>query len=65
MTVNNKEEHSKDYCPNYVQEFGLWTYSKYFTDAAKQNFLKKVCMLLSFFSDGISILNKLSKNECL
>jgi hypothetical protein len=24
MTVN-KEQNSKDFCPNYVQEFGLWT----------------------------------------
>ncbi len=22
-TVNSKEENSKDFCPNYVQEFGL------------------------------------------
>ncbi len=23
VTVNSKEENSKDFCPNYVQEFGL------------------------------------------
>ncbi len=23
MTVNSKEENSYDFCPNYVQEFGL------------------------------------------
>ncbi len=25
VTVNSKEENSEDFCPNYVQEFGLWT----------------------------------------
>jgi hypothetical protein len=25
MTVNSKEENSQDFCPNYVQEFGLCT----------------------------------------
>ncbi len=25
MTVNSKEENSEDFCPNYDQEFGLWT----------------------------------------
>ncbi len=24
VTVNSKEENSQDFCPNYVQEFGLW-----------------------------------------
>ncbi len=24
MTVNSKEENSEDFCPNYVQELGLW-----------------------------------------
>ncbi len=24
VTVNSKEENSKDFCPNYAQEFGLW-----------------------------------------
>ncbi len=24
VTVNSKEENSSDFCPNYVQEFGLW-----------------------------------------
>ncbi len=28
MTVNSKEENSQDFCPNYVQEFGLWTDNK-------------------------------------
>jgi hypothetical protein len=23
LTVNSKEENSQDFCPNYVQEFGL------------------------------------------
>jgi hypothetical protein len=23
--VNSKEENSLDFCPNYIQEFGLWT----------------------------------------
>jgi hypothetical protein len=22
--VNSKEENSYDFCPNYIQEFGLW-----------------------------------------
>ncbi len=25
VTANSKEENSQDFCPNYVQEFGLWT----------------------------------------
>jgi hypothetical protein len=25
VTVNSKEENSEDFCPNHVQEFGLWT----------------------------------------
>ncbi len=25
VTVNSKEENSQDFCPNYVQEFGLWS----------------------------------------
>jgi hypothetical protein len=25
MTVKSKEENSEDFCPNYVQEFGLCT----------------------------------------
>ncbi len=25
VTVNSKEENSYGFCPNYVQEFGLWT----------------------------------------
>jgi hypothetical protein len=24
VTVNSKEENPEDFCPNYVQEFGLW-----------------------------------------
>jgi hypothetical protein len=24
VTVNSKEKNSKDFCPNSVQEFGLW-----------------------------------------
>ncbi len=24
--MNSKEENSLDFCPNYVQEFGLWSY---------------------------------------
>ncbi len=24
VTVNSKEKNSEDFCPNYVQEFGLW-----------------------------------------
>jgi hypothetical protein len=24
VTVNSKEENSENFCPNYVQEFGLW-----------------------------------------
>jgi hypothetical protein len=24
VTVNSKEENSEDFCPKYVQEFGLW-----------------------------------------
>jgi hypothetical protein len=23
VTVNSKEENSEDFCPNYIQEFGL------------------------------------------
>jgi hypothetical protein len=25
LTVNSKEENSEDFCPNYIQEFGLCT----------------------------------------
>jgi hypothetical protein len=28
MNVNSKEENSEDFCPNHVQEFGLWTLSQ-------------------------------------
>ncbi len=28
VTVNSKEENSKDFCPNYVQEFCLWAIYK-------------------------------------
>ncbi len=27
MTVHSKEENSQNFCPNYVQEFGLWSVS--------------------------------------
>ncbi len=26
--MNSKEENSEDFCPNYVQEFGLWLCSQ-------------------------------------
>jgi hypothetical protein len=29
VTVNSKEENSLDFCRNYVQEFGLWSYFDY------------------------------------
>jgi hypothetical protein len=29
VTVNNKEENSEYFCPNYVHEFGFSTYSLY------------------------------------
>jgi hypothetical protein len=34
VTVNNKEETSQDFRPNYVHEFGLWTQGFSFLDEA-------------------------------
>ncbi len=28
VTVNCKEQNSEDFCPNYIQEFGLWIHKE-------------------------------------
>ena len=41
MNLNSKEENSDDFCPNYVQEFGLWARSKRTGDNAAEHILRQ------------------------
>jgi hypothetical protein len=49
-TVRSKEEHSQDFCPNNVHEFGLWLYARY--SRKKLASIKKTGSIL-FVPDGL------------
>jgi hypothetical protein len=51
VTVNSKEENSQDFCPNYVEEFSLWTGLHQFSYQFSMCTLYSVHCTTSFFWD--------------